>query len=98
MTITNERGTAQPYACVDKRSMPAQTDYRVVRPGESLSVRRYVDCYDLAPGRYTIDTEYHDGNPDPPRPPAGTKVFTATVKAASVTVRIEGSPVPRSQE
>lgn len=88
LEIRNELGEVQPYSCMDKRSMATDSDYKVVRPGDTLSVRRYVYCYDLPPGKYVIFAEYHDANPDPPQPPPGTERFSGTLKAPLVSVRI----------
>ena len=69
--LTRENGDEVPFHCVVDNLPPHDEDYIVLRPGSSLKRSFSLNCFDLSPGRYRIIGFYMDGNPHPPRPPAG---------------------------
>jgi hypothetical protein len=66
-----------PYRCMDKGTRPGPGDYRVLEPGQTLSLKSdklwcYTDLF-AKPGTYTAEALYHDKNPEAPPPPPGAE-------------------------
>jgi hypothetical protein len=90
LQIVDKANFTQKYSCLDKREIASAHNYQILRPTESVAIRKYIYCFHLKPGDYVIKARYQDGNLDYPLPPFGAEHLTARLVAPPVAFRIVG--------
>lgn len=86
LEILDPRGDRAPYMCADKRGRP---EYDRLRPGEAISERMGVSCYQLEPGKkYTVTAVFDDGGDDfRDEAPSGAVWVIGPIRSNSVVMR-----------
>ena len=88
--VSDEVGHPVRYSCMDKRSLPDEHDYIVLKPGSEISVVKELRCFAFAgPGTYSIQARYKDSNPQPPpRPPGVGRHFYQELSSNRLIVSV----------
>ena len=79
-----------PFSCFVRIGPPEPSDYRILKPGESIRRTEVIsDCYATdKPGTYRMVAFYKDGNPSPPSAPAGAVHLSRELQSDEASVEV----------